>query len=454
MKKYYIETYGCEMNKAESAAMETTLREHGWERSSEEEAQLVLLNTCTVRATAENRAWNRIRQLSARKKERSFVLAVVGCMAEQHKGAIQRRAPGVDYVLGTFQKQSFGLMLDMIARGQKAEVLEETPKYVFGARHHEPGAFRSFVPIMHGCNNFCSYCIVPYVRGREVSRSPADILREIDQLEDLGVREITLLGQNVNSYCWEAEGETLNFPGLLRMIAAHLEERRQFRTASGQAEEFWQPDGRIGWIRFLTSHPKDLSHELIDVIAGNPLFCRHIHLPFQSGSDAVLAAMNRRYTREGYLALVEELREKIPQLTLSTDVLVGFPGETEEDFEQTLDLMRRVRFSYAFMYHFNAREGTPAAEMPNRIPDALKKARLARVIALQKEITASLMRERVGQVDEVLIEGVSRRSSKEVLARTTRDEMVVFAASQDRIGQFARVRLVSITGNTFRGQEV
>lgn len=452
MKKYHIETYGCEMNKAESAAMEATLREHGWERSGEEEAQLVLLNTCTVRTTAENRAWNRIHQLSARKKERAFVLAVVGCMAEQHKSAIQSRAPGVDYVLGTFQRQSFGLMIDMISSGQKVDVLEETPKYVFDASHHELGAFRSFVPIMHGCNNFCSFCIVPYVRGREVSRNPEDVLREIDQLEDLGVREITLLGQNVNSYRWESDGRVLNFPELLRMIAAHLGERRAL--AREQPANLRQSDGRIGWIRFLTSHPKDLSSELVEAVAENPIFCRHIHLPFQSGSNAVLAAMNRRYTREGYISLVEELREKIPQLTLSTDILVGFPGETEEDIEQTLDLMRCVRFSYAFMYHFNARDGTPAARMPNRIPDKVKKQRLARVIALQKEITSSLMKERVGQTDEVLIEDISRRSSREVLARTTRDEMVVFAAPQNRIGQFARVRLLSIAGNTFRGEEV
>jgi len=452
MKKYHIETYGCEMNKAESAAMEATLREHGWERSREEEAQLVLLNTCTVRTTAENRAWNRIHQLSARKKERAFVLAVVGCMAEQYKSAIQSRAPGVDYVLGTFQRQSFGLMIDMISSGQKVDVLEETPKYVFDASHHELGAFRSFVPIMHGCNNFCSFCIVPYVRGREVSRNPEDVLREIDQLEDLGVREITLLGQNVNSYRWESDGRVLNFPELLRMIAAHLGERRAL--AREQPANLRQSDGRIGWIRFLTSHPKDLSSELVEAVAENPIFCRHIHLPFQSGSNAVLAAMNRRYTREGYISLVEELREKIPQLTLSTDILVGFPGETEEDIEQTLDLMRRVRFSYAFMYHFNARDGTPAARMPNRTPDKVKKQRLARVIALQKEITSSLMKERVGQTDEVLIEDISRRSSREVLARTTRDEMVVFAAPQNRIGQFARVRLLSIAGNTFRGEEV
>lgn len=443
MKQYHIETYGCEMNKAESAAMEATLREHGWKRVSEQDADLVILNTCTVRTTAENRAWNRISQLSARKKERAFTLAVVGCMAEQHKGAIQKKAPGVDYVLGTFQKQSFGLMLDLVAKGEKIDVLEETPSYVFGASYHEPGAFRSFVPIMHGCNNFCSYCIVPYVRGREISRNPSDILKEIDQLEDLGVREITLLGQNVNSYCWEEQGHSLDFPGLLKLIAQHLHDRQSSNS-----------EGRIGWIRFLTSHPKDLSDSLIDTIAQDPIFCRHIHLPVQSGSNAVLARMNRKYTREYYLSLVDRLKAAMPDLTLSTDILVGFPGETEDDAEQTLDLMRQVRFAYSFMYHFNARPGTPAASMPDRVPDVIKKQRLARVIALQKEITSVLMRERLGQIDEVLIEGVSRRSKKEVLARTARDEMVVLSAPQSRIGQFARVKLVSISGNTFRGEEV
>ena len=450
MKKYHIETYGCEMNKAESAAIETALREHGWEKSTEDEAKLIVLNTCTVRTTAENRAWNRINQLAARKKDRDFTLAVVGCMAEQHKSAIQKRAPGVDYVLGTFQKQSFSLMLDVIAAGQKIEIAEETPKYVFSANHHEPGAFRSFVPIMHGCDNFCAYCIVPYVRGRETSRDPEDIIREIERMEDMGVREITLLGQNVNSYRWEHDGGMLDFPGLLRLTASRLRERR------GNAESGSNPRlqrQRIGWLRFLTSHPKDLSPALIEVLASDPIFCRHVHLPVQAGSNRTLEAMNRKYTRENYLALVESLRAAMPGITLSTDILVGFPGETEDDLEDTLDLMRQVRFSYAFMYHFNAREGTPAATMPDRIPDKVKKQRLARVIALQKEITSALMRERLGAIDEVLIEDVSRRSSKELLARTARDEMVVFSAARTRIGQFARVRLVSISGTTFRGEE-
>lgn len=455
MKNYHIETYGCEMNKAESAAMEMTLKEHGWEQSREQEAQLILLNTCTVRATAENRVWNRIHQLTARKKEHNFVLAVVGCMAEQYKNDIREKAPGVDYVLGTFQKQSFSLMLDTIANGHKIEVLEESPSYVFGEFHHEGGAFRSFIPIMHGCNNFCTYCIVPYVRGREISRNPMDILREIDKLEDLGVREITLLGQNVNSYSWEKDGTFLDFPGLLKMIGMHLRKKQESKDTMGRYDvPLKQSERGIGWIRFLTSHPKDFSKELIAVMAEDPFFCHHLHLPLQSGSNTILSAMNRKYTREYYLSVIDTAKKAIPDLTFSTDIMVGFPGETEEDLEQTLSLMQSVHFSYAFMYHFNEREGTFAAGLPNKVPEKVKKARLAQVIALQKEITASLMRERIGQVDEVLIENRSKQSLKELLARTSRDEMVVFPGSPTRIGQFAQVRFISVAGNTLRGEEV
>jgi len=262
----------------------------------------------------------------------------------------------------------------------------------------------------------------------------------LDSLEDAGVREVTLLGQNVNSYAWEGSEGRMDFPALLRHIAAHLRERKAGRG--------------IGWVRFLTSHPKDLSDELIAVIAEEPIYCRHIHLCIQSGSDRVLALMNRKYTKEYFLGLVDKMKAAIPGLSLSTDILVGFPGETEEDLEETLDVMRKVRFSYSFMYHFNPREGTPALKLPGRIPEKVKKARLARVIALQKEITEELMSSRLGLADEILIEDRSRRSSKEMLGRTARDEMVVFAADPSRIGQFARVRLAEKAGNTFRAEEV
>jgi tRNA-2-methylthio-N6-dimethylallyladenosine synthase len=252
----------------------------------------------------------------------------------------------------------------------------------------------------------------------------------------------------VNSYSWKSEVEGaggLDFPGLLRLIARHLSERRAGNGAPGAG---------IRWIRFLTSHPKDLSDEVMRVIAEEPLYCRHVHLCVQSGSDAVLKAMNRKYTRDFYLDLVARMKERIPGLSLSTDILVGFPGETEEDLEDTLGLMREVGFSYAYMYHFNPREGTPAATMPGRIADKMKKARLARVIELQKETTRALMEARVGAVDEVLIEDVSRRKKSEVLGRTQRDEMVVFPAPASRVGGFARVRLLSLSGNTFRAEEI
>ena len=444
--KYYLETYGCQMNKAESAAIETILRERAWTQSSHEDADLVLINTCTVRATAENRAWGRIEQFAADKRKRNFSIMVIGCMAEQYRDAMKKRVPGIDYVLGTFQKQSFGLVLDQIQAGTKYDLRDETPSYIFSKTHHEPGAFRAFVPIMHGCNNFCTYCIVPYVRGREISRSPGDILSELDSLGEAGVREVTLLGQNVNSYRWEGGAGILDFPGLLRLIASHLRGRRN----SGDREK----DRGIGWIRFLTSHPKDLSDELIKVIAEEPVYCRHVHLCIQSGSDRVLALMNRKYSRAYFMNLVAKMKTAIPGLSLSTDILVGFPGETEEDVEETLDAMRKIRFAYSFMYHFNPREGTPAAVLPDRVPEKVKKARLARVIELQKGITGELMCERLGIVDQILIEGPSRRSPKEMLGRTARDEMVVIAADPSAIGKFAQVRLTGKSGNTFRAEEV
>jgi tRNA-2-methylthio-N6-dimethylallyladenosine synthase len=453
---YLIETYGCQMNKAESSALEMIFKERSWSPVREGgEPDLVLINTCSVRATAENRAWGRIDLHASVKKARKaaggrpLALVVTGCMAERMKAQIRERQPAVDYVVGTFQKQAFGLVLDAVeqtaAGGRPVlEDIEESPAFVFARSYYEPGSFRSFVPIMHGCNNFCSYCIVPYIRGREISRRPSAILAEIASLEEGGVREITLLGQNVNSYSWKgggegADSEALDFPGLLRLISSSL-------RGGGR--------GGVRWVRFLTSHPKDLSDEVIAVLAEDPLFCKHVHLCVQSGSDAVLAVMNRRYTRASYLDLVARMRQAIPGLSLSTDLLVGFPGETEDDLELTLGLMDDVGFAYSYMYHFNPREGTPAASMPSRIAEKVKRERLARVIETQKRLTRSLMESRLGSIEEVLIEGSSRRKKSELLARTQRDEMVVFPATASRIGSFARVRLVSLSGNTFKAEEI
>jgi tRNA-2-methylthio-N6-dimethylallyladenosine synthase len=435
--RYFIETYGCQMNKAESAALENQFADRAWIKASDaDEADLVVINTCSVRITAETRAWGRIAHYTARKRLWNFTLVVTGCMAERLKDSMLKKAPGIDYVLGTFQKAAFGLVLDAVEAGCHLETVEETPQFVFAPSHREAGTFSTYVPIMHGCDNFCSYCIVPYVRGREISRSPEAICDEITSLAEAGVREITLLGQNVNSYSWTGEGASLDFAGLLRLVAPRA-------VAAG-----------IGRIRFVSSHPKDLSSATIETIAGNPVFARHIHLCVQHGSDKVLSAMNRKYTRGDYLALVESIRSRIPGVTVSTDILVGFPGETEDDVEQTLALMREVRFAYAFMYHYNPREGTPAAVMQDKVPELVKKARLARVMALQKVISGEIMRGMIGNEIDVLIENLSRRNAEEVFARTDADMMVVFPAASSRIGSFTRVRLVAVSGHTFKAVEV
>lgn len=431
---YFFETYGCQMNKAESAALELVLKERGWTAApAAEGADLVLINTCSVRATAETRVLGRIAHFAAEKRARPFRLVVAGCMAERLQGKLKEKAPAVDHVMGTSARSSFPLILESMEKGTPLEETDEEPAFAFSASHLEQGSFRSFVPIMHGCDNFCSYCIVPYVRGREISRDPASVLEEIALLEERGVLEITLLGQNVNSYRWiEADGRVVDFPALLRLVAERVE--------------------KIRWVRFMSSHPKDLSSAAIDVLAEYPVFCRHIHLCVQHGSDRILEAMNRRYTRARYLELVDEIRTKLPGATLSTDMLIGFPGETEEDLEATLSLMRTVRFLNAYMYHYNPREGTAAYALPGRIPDAAKKERLARVIELQLSHSKELMRARIGTRETVIVDGPAKRGEGELLGRTQRDEMVVFPGESGLIGSFAEAELVSLRGTTFRGR--
>jgi tRNA-2-methylthio-N6-dimethylallyladenosine synthase len=434
--KFFFETYGCQMNIAESAALALAARESGWqEAANSQEADLVLLNTCSVRATAEQRVFGRLAQYMALKKKRPFTLVVAGCMAER-LGAKLKKDYAVDYVMGTSARSLFPLILKSVEKGSASTEIEtaEKPVFSFSSFHHDSSSpFRSFVPIMHGCNNFCSYCIVPHVRGRELSRSPRSILEEIRLLGSRGVKEITLLGQNVNSYFWEKD--RLDFPGLLRLIASDL-----------------TSENGVKWVRFLSSHPKDLSDELIRVLAENPVFCRHIHLCVQHGSNRVLSAMNRRYTREQYLGLVSRLRSAMPDLSLSTDILVGFPGETEDDLEATLALMDEVKFLYAYMYHYNPREGTAAFSLPDRIGAEVKLERLSRVIALQKRHTGELLKSRVGKKATVLIEGISRKNADELISRTERDEMVVLPGKAASLGAFAQVTLSSLRGNTFRSK--
>lgn len=441
--KYFFETYGCQMNKAESASIEQIFMNRGWQDAGcAEEADFIIINTCSVRATAETRIAGRLGWFTTLRRERQkagtgdFTLVVTGCMAERLKEDLKKQFKVVDYVVGTFQRQHFEELIEAAENKTTVEYMSEEPVYSFAPLSYEKGTFQAYVPIMHGCNNFCTYCIVPYVRGREISRNPDEILKELDMLSERGVREITLLGQNVNSYTWKNDdGSVLDFPSLMQLIADHLRE-----TSSS-----------IGWVRFMSSHPKDISERLIDVIAKERVLCRHIHLPVQHGSTRILKEMNRRYTREDYLAKVRMIRSKLPDVSLTTDIMLGFPGETDEDFEEAVSLLQEVRYEAAFMYYYNPREGTKACTMPNQIPMEVKKNRLAKVIEIQLAINRAEMSKRVGTTTKVLVECVSKDNENELLGRTEQDEHVVFAADRSLIGSFVDVKLLELTGNTFKG---
>ena len=455
MKTYFFETYGCEMNIAESAAVEQLFIARGWKAAeSAQTADVAVINTCSIRETAENRILGRLGWFSGLKAVREcrpgakskmleeaaeyvrdgakpLTLIVMGCMAERLLKSFQKDYPFIDYVVGTYAKHHFSEIISAVEEGRKPFEIDDSEQYRFASLSAEPGAFSTFVPIMHGCNNFCTYCIVPYVRGRELSRPVNEILNEIDLLGKMKVREITLIGQNVNSY---HSDDDVNFAGLLQKIADHLRE-----TSSP-----------IKWVRFMSSHPKDFSDDVIDVIAREPVICRHIHLPVQNGSSAVLKAMNRRYTREQYLSLVERIKARIPEVSLTTDIMMGFPGETEDDVEDTLDLMRRVKYESAMMYYYNPREGTPAARM-EQLPVEVRKERLQRVIDLQLEHTHEQMSKRVGSTVMVLVEGVSRDDKTELLGQTEQHEKIAFKAAPSAIGSFVNVKITELSGNTFRG---
>ena len=456
--KYFFETYGCQMNKAESSSVEQILIERGWNSvENPEDANLVIINTCSVRATAETRIHGRLGWYSALKKSQikqnknPITVVVMGCMAQRLLESLKKQFPVVDYVVGNFQKPFFTEIFEAVENGRKVNQLDETPVYSFASTSYEQGSFSAFVPIMHGCNNFCTYCIVPYVRGREISRSPKDILSEIDQLSAHGVKEITLLGQNVNSFCWNetksisetaseisaksCDDKIILFPQLMKMIAEHLK----------------KSNSPIKWVRFMSSHPKDLSDELIKVISEEEVLCKHIHLPVQHGSSNILQRMNRRYTREKYLDLVKKIKKQIPEVSLTTDILIGFPGETEDEFEETVSLMKEINYLAAYMYYYNPREGTPACSYENQIPMEDKKRRLAKIIDIQQEITKTEMKKQLGKTVKVLVENVSRDDESEMLGRTSRDERVVFKADKSLIGSFVEVKIESLNGNTFKG---
>ena len=438
MKKLYIETYGCQMNVADSEVVAAILEPVQYEITHErDEADLILLNTCSIRDNAEQRIWAKLENLQLQKrKQPKLLVGVIGCMAER-LGEDLLKTKTVDIVAGP---DSYQFMPQLVAKAEKGEQaidtnLSETETYagICPTRIATNGV-SAFVSIMRGCNNFCSYCIVPYTRGRERSRDIADIMNEMADLQQKGYKEVTRLGQNVNSYKFVQDGHEIKFPELLDTVAIKFPEIR---------------------IRFSTSHPKDMADETLQVIAKHHNICKHIHLPVQSGSNTILQAMNRKYTREWYMERIEAIRRIVPECSITTDVFCGFHSETEEDQQLTLDLIKWAQFDSAFMFKYSERPGTRAAKfMPDNIPEEVKVARLQQIIELQNKLSEESNKRDIGKTFEVLVEGPSKRSDAEWCGRSSQNKMIVFPHSGQKPGDYVNVKVESCTSATLIGKIV
>ncbi len=440
-KKLFIETYGCQMNVADSEVVASVMKIAGYELAeTPEEADAVFLNTCSIRDNAEQKIFSRLEyfaSLRRKHKNRQFIVGVLGCMAERVKDELIANH-GVDIVVGPDAYLSLPDLVAAAELGEKAINVELSKTETYGnvipmrIGHSRIGGF---ISIMRGCNNFCSYCIVPYTRGRERSRNPQSILNELADMQQRRFKEVTLLGQNVNSYRFEyPDGSTLDFAGLLKMVAEAAPEMR---------------------VRFTTSHPKDMSDKIIDVIASTPNVCKHIHLPVQSGSNSVLKAMNRRYTREWYLDRIAAIRKAIPNCGITTDLFTGFHGESEDDFQQSLSLMQEVGFDSAFMFKYSERPGTYASKhLPDNISEDVKIDRLNRMIALQNELSADSNKRDVGKEFTVIVEGRSKRSSEQLFGRTEQNKVVVFPRGNYHIGDYVKVRINDYSSATLLGETI
>ncbi|MCF0193724.1 MAG: tRNA (N6-isopentenyl adenosine(37)-C2)-methylthiotransferase MiaB [Bacteroidaceae bacterium] len=432
-KRLYIETYGCQMNVADSEVVASVMRMAGYEPADTlDGADAVLLNTCSVRDNAEQKIFARLDFLASEKRKRGgkLIIGVIGCMAER-VGQDLLNNHHADLVAGPDAYLSLPDLFGQVETGEKAMNLTlsttETYRDIVPQRVHG-NRISGFVTIMRGCNNFCHYCIVPYTRGRERSRDVESILREVADLRERGYKEVTLLGQNVNSY----RSHDITFPALLRMVA--------------QAA----PDMRV---RFTTSHPKDMSDETLHVIAEEPNVCRHIHLPVQSGSDRILGLMNRKYSREWYLSRVEAIRRIVPDCGLSTDIFVGYHSETEQDHQLSLSLMREVGYDSAFMFKYSERPGTYASRhLADNVDEDTKIRRLNEMIAVQNSLSAEANARCVGRTYEVLVEGVSKRSRDQLFGRTEQNRVVVFGRKTAHIGEIVRVRITGSTSATLLGE--
>ncbi|MBN2700438.1 MAG: tRNA (N6-isopentenyl adenosine(37)-C2)-methylthiotransferase MiaB [Methylothermaceae bacterium] len=438
-QKLYIQTFGCQMNEYDSGKMGDVLRQsHGLERTLDpEEADVLLLNTCSVREKAQEKVFSLLGRWRPLKKRRpEVIIGVGGCVASQEGETVQQRAPYVDIVFGPQTLHRLPELLERVRRERRSVMdisFPEIEKFDALPQPRAEGA-KAYVSVMEGCSKYCTYCVVPYTRGAEVSRPVRDVIEEIEDLARQGVKEVNLLGQNVNAYRGESEdGEEADLALLLFEVAAI--------------------DG-IERIRFTTSHPAEFDDNLIEAFASIPQLVDHLHLPVQSGSDAVLARMKRGYTRREYMEKIERLRQVRPNLSLSSDFIVGFPGETEEEFEQTMDLIEQVGFDHSYSFIYSPRPGTPAAELPDDVPPAVKKARLSRLQQRIQSMAADISREMVGTRPRILVEGASRKNPRELCGRTENNRVVNFQGPSSLVGRFAEVVIADALPNSLRGRLV
>ncbi|MGQ9620549.1 MAG: tRNA (N6-isopentenyl adenosine(37)-C2)-methylthiotransferase MiaB [Bacteroidales bacterium] len=438
-KKLYIETYGCQMNVADSEVVASVMSDSGYSVTGNiGEADLILLNTCSIREHAEKKIWNRLKALKHIKKRKpGLMIGVIGCMAERLKETLLRNDLPVDLVAGPDTYRTLPVLVEEAETGQNRinTILSEEETYadIKPVRYDSSGV-SAFISIMRGCNNMCSYCVVPGVRGIERSRDPVSIIDEAVRLYKTGYREVTLIGQNVNSYIWNEGSEMVRFSGLLRKVARINPLLR---------------------VRFSTSHPRDLSDELLETISSYDNICKHIHLPVQSGSSRILKLMNRQYTREWYMDRINAIKRIIPGCSISTDIIAGFCTETEEDHADTLSLMEWAGFDFAYMFKYNERPGTPAAGLlPDNVPDEIKTRRLNEIITLQNRLSAKSKKADTGKVHQVLVEGVSKRSASFLYGRNSQNKVVVFPANNIKKGEYINVFVEKSTSATLTGKVI
>lgn len=432
MKSFYIETYGCQMNRADSNEVTNALKKAGYsETDNNQKADIILINTCSVRQSAENRIWGRLGFYKNLKSKKDITLLLIGCMAQRLGENLFTFSNAIDIVVGV---QSLNKIPDILNNYKKSEkpVYIDDKKINFNKSiPDKENPKKAFVTISHGCNNYCSYCIVPYLRGKEVSRKSDDIIDDINRLTEKGVMQVTLLGQNVNSY--GKDNDDMSFPELLRRICRETD---------------------VKWVKYLSSHPKNFTDELMDTIINENKVSNWLHLAVQSGSNKILENMNRNYKIEYYIEKIEKLKQVIPGLNLTTDILVGFPGESEEDFLQTVNLMKKIEFDDAYMYKYNPRKGTSAFEkLPDDVSEEDKKRRLSTIIDLQRAIGRKKKLNRVTNIFEVISEKWSKRSDNEILGLTKEDLMIIFKGSAYDFKDIIKIKAIGLRGNTLFGEK-